>query len=380
MDLSFTEEQLALATTAREFTRKEIIPRAAHFDETGDFPTEILKKAWETGLMNIEIPDQYGGLGGSCLDNCLVQEEVSFGCSGINTSMAANSLGATPLLVAGSDAQKKEYLSRLTSEFLFSAYCCSEPDAGSDVAGMRTRVTKHGSDYVLNGQKRWITNGGVANFYTVFATFDPALKHKGIACFVVDANTPGVKPGRKEHKMGQRASNTTDVIFEDCKLPASALVGSEDGGFKVAMKTFDRSRPWIAATAAGVIRRSLEESRAYALERKTFGVPIAQHQAIQFMLAEMAISYEATRLLTHKAAWQVDKGDLSAITSAYAKAYGADAAMRASTDAVQIFGGYGYTKEYPVEKLMRDAKLLQIYEGTSQIQRVVIARNVLGGK
>ncbi len=380
MDLSYSEEQNALATTAREFTRKEIIPRAAHFDETGEFPTEILKKAWETGLMNIEIPDAYGGLGGTCLDNCLVQEEVSFGCSGINTSMAANSLGATPLLVAGTDEQKKEYLGRLTGEFTFCAYCCSEPDAGSDVAGMRTRVTKHGNDYVLNGQKRWITNGGVAGFYTVFATFDPAMKHKGIACFVVDANTPGVKPGRKEHKMGQRASNTTDVIFEDCKIPASALVGPEDGGFKVAMKTFDRSRPWIAATAAGVIRRSLEESRAYALERKTFGVPIAQHQAIQFMLAEMAISYEATRLLTHKAAWQVDKGDLSAITSAYAKAYGADAAMRASTDAVQIFGGYGYTKEYPVEKLMRDAKLLQIYEGTSQIQRVVIARNVLGGK
>jgi acyl-CoA dehydrogenase len=380
MDLSYSEEQNALATTAREFTRKEIIPRAAHFDETGDFPKEILKKAWETGLMNVEIPDAYGGLGGSCLDNCLVQEEVSFGCSGINTSMAANSLGATPLLVAGTEEQKKQYLSRLTSELTFCAYCCSEPDAGSDVAGMRTRVTKHGDDYVLNGQKRWITNGGVAGFYTVFATFDPAMKHKGIACFVVDASTPGVKSGRKENKMGQRASNTTDVIFEDCKIPKSALVGSEDGGFKVAMKTFDRSRPWIAATAAGVIRRSLEESRAYALERKTFGVPIAQHQAIQFMLAEMAISYEATRLLTHKAAWQVDKGDLSAITSAYAKAYGADAAMRASTDAVQIFGGYGYTKEYPVEKLMRDAKLLQIYEGTSQIQRVVIARNVLGGK
>ncbi|MBA3452782.1 MAG: acyl-CoA dehydrogenase family protein, partial [Deltaproteobacteria bacterium] len=322
----------------------------------------------------------YGGLGGSCLDNCLVQEEVSFGCSGINTSMAANSLGATPLLVAGTDEQKKQYLSRLTSELNFAAYCCSEPDAGSDVAGMRTRVTRHGDDYVLNGQKRWITNGGVANFYTVFATFDPAMKHKGIACFVVDASNPGVKAGRKENKMGQRASNTTDVIFEDCKIPKSALVGTEDSGFKVAMKTFDRSRPWIAATAAGVIRRSLEESRAYALERKTFGVAIAQHQAVQFMLAEMAISYEATRLLTHKAAWQVDKGDLSAITSAYAKAYGADAAMRCATDAVQIFGGYGYTKEYPVEKLMRDAKLLQIYEGTSQIQRVVIARNILGGK
>ena len=379
MDLSFTEEQDALVQTAREFTRKEVIPRAAHFDETGEFPREILKKAWETGLMNVEIPDTYGGLGGTCLDNCLVQEEVSFGCSGMNTSMAANSLGATPLLVAGTEDQKKQYLSRLTSEFAFCAYCCSEPDAGSDVAGMRTRVTRHGNDYVLNGQKRWITNGGVASFYTVFATFDPAMKHKGIACFVVDANTPGVKAGRKENKMGQRASNTTDVIFEDVKLPKTALVGTEDGGFKVAMKTFDRSRPWIAATAAGVIRRSLEESRAYALERKTFGVPIAQHQAVQFMLAEMAIAYEATRLLTHKAAWLVDQGDLSSIVSSYAKAYGADAAMRCSTDAVQIFGGYGYTKEYPVEKLMRDAKLLQIYEGTSQIQRIVIARNVLGG-
>ncbi len=380
MDLSLSEEQDALSQTAREFTRKEIIPRAAHYDETGEFPKEILKKAWETGLMNVEIPEAYGGLGGSCLDNCLVQEEVSFGCSGINTSMAANSLGATPLLVAGSEEQKKKYLSRLTAEQIFCAYCCSEPDAGSDVAGMRTRVTKHGDDYVLNGQKRWITNGGVASWYTVFATFDPAMKHRGIACFVVDASTPGVKAGRKENKMGQRASNTTDVIFEDVKLPKSALVGPEDAGFKIAMKTFDKSRPWIAATAAGVIRRALEESRAYALERKTFGVPIAQHQAIQFMLAEMAIAYESTRLLTHKAAWMVDKGDLSSIVSSYAKAYGADAAMRCTTDAVQIFGGYGYTKEYPVEKLMRDAKLLQIYEGTSQIQRIVIARNVLGGK
>ncbi|HUJ59253.1 MAG TPA: acyl-CoA dehydrogenase family protein [Kofleriaceae bacterium] len=380
MDLGFSEEQEALTQTAREFTRKEIIPRAAHFDETGEFPRELFKKAWETGLLNIEIPDTYGGLGGSCLDNCLVQEEVSFGCSGINTSMAANCLGATPLIIAGSDEQKRKFLPRLTSELTFCAYCCSEPDAGSDVAGMRTRVTRHGDEYVLNGQKRWITNGGVAGWYTVFATFDPAMKHKGIACFVVDAQTPGVKAGRKENKMGQRASNTTDVIFEDVKLPKSALVGPEDGGFKIAMRTFDKSRPWIAATAAGVIRRALEESRAYALERKTFGVPIAQHQAVQFMLAEMAIAYESTRLLTHKAAWLVDRGDLSSIVSSYAKAYGADAAMRCTTDAVQIFGGYGYTKEYPVEKLMRDAKLLQIYEGTSQIQRVVIARNVLGGR
>jgi acyl-CoA dehydrogenase len=380
MEFSLSEEQQALAQTAREFTRTNIIPRAAHYDETGEFPREIFAKGFTTGLMNIEIPEAYGGLGGSCIDNCLVQEEVAYGCSGMNTSLAANSLGATPLLVAGSEDQKRHYLSRLTKSLEFCAYCCSEPDAGSDVAGMRTRVARRGDDYVINGQKRWITNGGVASWYTVFATFDPALKHRGIACFVVDAATPGVKPGRKENKMGQRASNTTDVIFEDVVVPKSALVGAEDAGFKIAMKTFDRSRPWIAAMAAGVIRRALDESRGYALERKTFGVPIAQHQAVQFMLAEMAIAYETTRLLTHKAAWLVDQGDLSSIVSSYAKAYGADAAMRSTTDAVQIFGGYGYTKEYPVEKLMRDAKLLQIYEGTSQIQRVVIARNVLGSK
>jgi acyl-CoA dehydrogenase len=245
---------------------------------------------------------------------------------------------------------------------------------------MRTRVEKRGDGYVLNGQKRWITNGGVASWFTTFATFDPKLKHKGITCFVVDANLPGVKIGKKENKMGQRASLTNDVIYEDVQLPRSALVGEEGAGFKVAMKTFDRSRPWIAAGAAGLIRRALDESRAYSLERKTFGVPIAQHQAVQFMLADMAIAYETTRLLYQKAAWMIDNGQLDSIVSAYAKAYGADAAMAATTNAVQIFGGYGYTKEYPVEKLMRDAKLLQIYEGTSQIQRMVIARNLLAGK
>jgi acyl-CoA dehydrogenase len=378
LDFALTEEQNALIQTARDFTRKEIVPKAGHYDESGEFPRDLLKRAWETGLMNIEVPEAYGGLGGSCIDHCLVQEEVGFGCLGINTTMAANNLGAMPIIIAGTDEQKKQWLSRLTREFSFAAYCCSEPDAGSDVAGLSTKVTKHGDEYVLNGQKRWITNGGVADWYTVFATFDKGKKHKGIAAFIVDAKTPGVRTGRKEDKMGQRASNTTDVIFEDVKIPKSQLLGAEDAGFKIAMKTFDRSRPWIAAGAAGVIRRALEESTQYALERKTFGVAIAQHQAIQFMLAEMAIAYETTRLLTHKAAWAVDSGDIQSIVSAYAKAYGADAAMRVTTDAVQIFGGYGYTKEYPVEKLMRDAKLLQIYEGTSQIQRVVIARHLLG--
>jgi acyl-CoA dehydrogenase len=379
-DLNLTDEQNTLIETARDFTKKEIVPVAGKLDEHGTFPKEILQKAWSVGLMNCEIPEEYGGSGLSCLEHSLILEEISYGCTGINTSMAGNMLGSMPLLIAGTDEQKKKYLGRLVKEPIFAAYCCSEPDAGSDVAGMTTKVTKSADGYVLNGQKRWITNGGVASWYTVFATFDKTLKHKGITCFVVDADTPGVKVGKKEDKMGQRASNTTDVIFEDVKLPKTALVGEEGGGFKVAMKTFDRSRPWIAAGAAGLIRRALDESRNYSLERKTFGVPIAQHQAVQFMLAEMAIAHETTRLLYMKAAWMIDQGKIDSIISAYAKAYGADAAMRVSTDAVQIFGGYGYTKEYPVEKLMRDAKLLQIYEGTSQIQRVVIARNLLGGR
>jgi acyl-CoA dehydrogenase len=378
LDFALTEEQTALVTTARDFARNEIVPVAGRYDESGEFPREIFKRAWDTGLMNAEVPEAYGGVGLSCVDHCLMQEEIAYGCTGINTSLVANNLAALPLLIAGSEEQKQKYLGWLTRETIFAAYCCSEPDAGSDVAGMSTRVAKKGDEYVINGQKRWITNGGVASWYTVLATFDKAMKHKGIACFVVPADAPGLKTGRVEDKMGQRASNTTDVLFEDVVVPKSALIGREDQGFKIAMKTFDRSRPWIAAGATGLIRRALEESRAYALERKTFGVPIAQHQAVQFMLAEMAIAYEATRLLCHKAAWAVDRGEVDSVVSAYAKAFGADAAMRVATDAVQIFGGYGYTKEYPVEKLMRDAKLLQIYEGTSQIQRIVIARNLLG--
>ncbi|HTE49375.1 MAG TPA: acyl-CoA dehydrogenase family protein [Kofleriaceae bacterium] len=378
LDFALTEEQKALVATAREFTRKEIIPVAARHDESGEFPREVFKRAWETGLMNAEVPEAYGGVGLSCLDHCLLQEEISYGCAGMNTSLVANNLAALPLLIAGSEEQKAKFLGRLTSEPIFAAYCCSEPDAGSDVAGLSTKVTRHGKDYVLSGQKRWITNGGVASWYTVLATFDRSQRHKGIAMFVVDADAKGVKSGRVEDKMGQRSSNTTDVLFEDVVIGADALVGREDQGFKIAMKTFDRSRPWIAAGATGLMRRALEESTAYALERKTFGVPIAQHQAVQFMIADMGIAYEATRLLCHKAAWAVDTGEIDSVVSSYAKAFGADSAMRVATDAVQIFGGYGYTKDYPVEKLMRDAKLLQIYEGTSQIQRMVIARNLLG--
>jgi acyl-CoA dehydrogenase len=377
VSFDYSDEQKALVQTARDFTRKEIIPVAGQLDEEGTFPREICERAWETGLMNCEIPESLGGLGLSCLDYSLILEELSYGCVGVNTTVAGNMLGAMPILVAGTEAQKKSYLGRLLAKPIFAAYCCSEPDAGSDVAGLKSKYRKVGSGFLLTGQKRWITNGGVADFYTVFARVEGTERHKGITCFVVDRNLPGVSVGKKENKMGQRASNTTDVLFEDVRLGPENVIGVEGEGFKIAMRTFDRTRPWIAAGAAGVIRRAMDESRNYALERKTFGVPIAQHQAIQFMLAEMAIAYETTRLLCHKAAWSIDQGLPDSIVSSYAKAYGADAAMRVTTDAVQIFGGYGYTKEYPVEKLMRDAKLLQIYEGTSQIQRMVIARNML---
>ena len=338
-DFAYTDEQQSLIQTARDFTRKEIIPVAGALDEEGTFPREICEKAWQTGLVNCEIPEAYGGIGLSCLSHCLVLEEMSYGCMGINTTIAGNMLGAMPIILAGSDEQKKTYLGRLLERPIFAAYCCSEPDAGSDVAGMKTRFRKVGAEYVLTGQKRWITNGGVADFYTVFARAEGTERHKGITCFVVDRKTPGVSVGKKENKMGQRASNTTDVIFEDVKLGPGNVVGPEGEGFKVAMRTFDRTRPWIAAGAAGIIRRALEESRAYALERKTFGVPIAQHQAVQFMLADMGIAYESTRLLGHKAAWSVDQGHTDNLVSSYAKAYGADAAMRVTTDAVQIFGG-----------------------------------------
>jgi acyl-CoA dehydrogenase len=372
-----TEEQQQLVTTARDFARKEIIPIAGKLDEHGTFPVDLVEKAWRTGLINCEIPEAYGGVGLGCLSHCLVLEEISYGCIGVNTIVAANMLATMPLMLAGNEAQKKEYFGRLLAKPLLAAYACSEPEAGSDVAGMTSRYRKVGDKYVLNGQKRWITNGGVADFYLAFARAEGTARHKGITCFVVDRNTPGVSAGKEENKMGQRASNTTDVIFDEVALDESKVVGAEGDGFKLAMRTFDRTRPWIAAGAAGLIRRCLDECKKYAAERKTFGVPIAQHQAVQFMIAEMAIAYEATRLLCHKAAWAIDAGHPDGIVSSYAKAYGADAAMRVATDAVQVFGGYGYTRDFPVEKLMRDAKLLQIYEGTSQIQRIVIARQIL---
>ncbi len=374
---TLTEAQEALIETARRFAVERIAPEAGAYDESGEFPIPLFKEAWDLGLMNVEVPEAYGGLGLSTVDGCLISEELAYGCSAIATSIMANHLGALPLLIAGSEAQRGEYLPSLTGDFRFCSYACSEPEAGSDVAGMQTRLVRDGDGWILNGQKRWITNGGHASFYTGFATIDPDLKHKGITAFVIPRDLPGVSSGKKENKLGQRASDTADVMFDDVRLSSEHILGEPGQGFAIAMETFDKSRPMIAALCAGLIRRCMDESRAYSLERKTFGVPIAQHQGVQFMIAEMVMAYEATRMLYLKAAWEVDEGIKRTSTSAIAKCLGADWAMKSATDAVQVFGGYGYTKEYPVEKLMRDAKLLQIYEGTSQIQRVVIARNFI---
>lgn len=374
---TYSDEQSALVQTARKFTRESIIPVAHEYDESEKFPLDVFKAAFDLGLMNVEIPEAYGGLGLHTLDGCLVAEELAYGCAGIATSIMCNHLGALPLMVAGTEEQKQKYLRAIAEDFCFISYCCSEPEAGSDVASMKTRLVRDGDGWRLSGQKRWITNGGHARFYTGFATLDPALGHRGITGFVIERDRPGVSVGKKEKKLGQRASETCDVIFDDVRLTDADILGEPGKGFYIAMEVFDRSRPMIAAQCAGMIRRCIDESVRYAKERKTFGKPIAEHQAIQFMIADMAIAYETTKLLYSKAAWEVDQGIRRTNTSSIAKCYGADSVVRCATDAVQIFGGYGYTREYPVEKIYRDAKLMQIYEGTSQVQRMVIAKNIL---
>jgi acyl-CoA dehydrogenase len=371
-----TEEQVALIEMAARFTRERIIPIAAECDQKAEFPKDVFKAGWELGLVNPTVPPEYGGAGLGELDNALIAEQLAYGCTGIQTSMLANTLALTPILLAGNEAQKKKYLGMLTSEPAFASYCTTEPTGGSDVAGLRTKYTKHGDDYVLNGEKCWITNATFASFYVVFASSNPDTRHKGIAAFIVDRDTPGLKVGKHEDKLGQRASDTAAVHFEEVKVPKENLLAPDGAGFKLAMETFNQTRPDIGAMATGLSQRCLDESLAYAKERKTFGQPIIEHQMVQAMIADMAIHTEATRLLYQKAAWNLDNGVRDPIVSSYAKAFGADRAMQTAVDAVQVFGGNGYVRDYPVEKLMRDAKVLQIYEGTSQIQRMVIARSL----
>jgi acyl-CoA dehydrogenase len=377
LEFTLTPEQEQLKQTARDFARKEIIPVAGKYDELEQVPFGLMRKAWELGLMNFEVPQEYGGLGLSVLDTILCLEELNYACSGVATIVAVNDLAMTPLLLAGTDAQKKEYLGRLVNDGVFAAYALTEPGAGSDAAALSTTYVDDGDHWILNGSKVFISNASISNWMIVFATKDKAMRHQGISCFVIDTETPGCKTRKMTGKLGQRCADTSEVVFEDCRIPKQALVGREGEGFKIAMRTFDRTRPQIVAVSIGITQRALDECRAYSLERKAFGQAIAGFQAIQFMLADMAIDLEAMRLLTYRAAWEIDQSGGSSIFSSYAKAFGADRAMKHAENAVQIFGGYGYMKEYPVEKLMRDAKLVQIYEGTSQIQRMVIARTLL---
>jgi len=376
MDMTLTQEQEALQQLARDFARNEMEPVAAEHDRTGEFAMDVYRKAFDLGLMNTHVPEECGGLGLGAFENCLIGEELAAGCSGIYTCMEVNTLAEAPLVVAGTDAQKKRFLAPMMEELRFASYAITEPDAGSDVAAITTRARKDGDGYVLNGRKMWITGARYASWFFVLAYTDPEARYKGMTGFVVPADTPGIRVGKKEMNMGQRASDTRAVDFEDVRVPVENRVGAEGEGWLIAMKAFDRTRPPVASGAVGVARRAMEHAVQYAKERKAFGVPLARHQAIAFMIADMAKDVAAARLLVWQAAAKIDRGERNTLEAAYAKCFAADTAMRVTTDAVQVLGGYGYNSEYPVEKLMRDAKVFQIYEGTSQIQRIIIAREL----
>lgn len=376
MDFQLTDSQRALQETARQYAREVIRPKAPHYDETAEFPKDLISTAYELGLVNQAIPAEYGGVGLSHLEQVLVCEELAWGCSGVATSLFANDLANLPIILFGTEEQKKRLLTPFSERLKLASFCLTEPGAGSDVAGLSTTARRDGDHYILNGSKCFITNGGYAEQFTVFATLDKSRRHKGITCFVVDGKVPGLTVAKHENKMGQRASNTVSLTFEDVRVPVANRIGEEGQGFPIAMETLDNSRPTTAAFAVGIARAALEHSLEYSSQRQTFGKPIREHQGIQFMLADMAMNIQAARLLTHQGAWLLDNGQKNTLVSSYAKCFAADMAMKVTTDAVQVYGGYGYIKEYPVEKLMRDAKLIQVYEGTSQVQRIVIAREL----
>ncbi|KAL8602081.1 hypothetical protein ACOMHN_007351 [Nucella lapillus] len=468
ISFQLTSEQKEYQGTARKFAREEISPSAAKYDRSGEYPWEIIKKAWSLGLMNTHIPENCGGLNLGILDTCIITEEMAYGCTGIQTAIEANSLGQMPIIISGNEAQQKKYLGRMTEEPLMcsycvtepgagsdvagvrtkASYCVTEPGAGSDVAGVRTKAVKKGDKYVLNGQKMWITNGGHANWYFVLARTHPdpkASAGKAFTGFIVDGDSPGLTRERKEVNMGQRASDTRGITFEDVEVPAENVLGQEGVGFKIAMGAFEKTRPPVAAGAVGLAQRALDEAMRYSMERKSMGKSICehqavafmladmaiiiiiiiiiitiiiinvishqavafmladmtiiiiiiiviviviiiiidvtchcvQHQAVAFMLADMAIGIESSRLATMRSAWEVDQGRRNTYYASIAKALAGDVANKCATDAVQIFGGNGFNSEYPVEKLMRDAKIYQIYEGTAQIQRLIISREIL---
>jgi acyl-CoA dehydrogenase len=376
VSFALTEEQVALRELAREFAEKEIRPKAAEYDERATHPADIIEKAHEVGLMNPHLPEEYGGVGLSMFDGMLIGEELSWGCAGIAVSIVANMLGAAPVVLAGTDEQKRTWLPPLVESPILCSFALTEPNAGSDVSGIQTTAVREGDEYVLNGSKMFITNAGHATWIVVFASTDKSQGHRGLSAFVVPTDLEGVTIEKHLDKMGQRATDTSAVAFQDVRVPAVNRLGEEGEGFKIAMRTLDHTRPGTAAGAVGVARAAYEHAVEYSRERVQFGQPIAMNQGVNFLIADMAAEIEAARLLTWQAAWLLDQGKRATLQSSFAKRFASDTAMKVTTDAVQIFGGYGYIKEYPVEKLMRDAKLFQIYEGTSQIQRLVIAREI----
>jgi acyl-CoA dehydrogenase len=379
VDLTLTDEQKDLRELAHSFAEKDIRKVAWDYDKDGTWPQEIIEKAWEIGLMNTHIAEAYGGPGLDYLSGCLIEEEMGWGCSGIGTTLMANSLAAAPVSLGGSEEIKKKYLGMLTEEPKLASFCLTEPDAGSDVSGMKTTAVKEGDRYVINGSKCFITNGGYADWFTVYAKTDKDAGHRGISAFLVPKDDT-VTVDKKEDKLGQRASNTATITFNETEVPAENLLGEENHGFKLAMMTLDRTRPGVSGLAVGIAQAAFEFASQYSKERVQFGVPIAMHQAVAFMIADMATKIEAARLLVWQSAVLLDQGKRNTLAASHAKRFAADSAMEVTVDAVQVYGGYGFIKEYPVEKLMRDAKIMQLYEGTSQIQRLVIAKEILMGR
>ena len=378
IDFSLTEDQIALRDMAREFAEKEMRPKAAEYDRGHDFPEEVMQKAFEVGFLTCTVPTEYGGGGLGEFETALISEELSWGCAGMYTTMMANSLAFTPILLFGSENQKKEFFSPFIKRMAFASYCLTEREAGSDTSAIKTTARKDGSHYVINGSKCFITNGGVSSLYVVFANAAPEKGPRGLSVFIVPREIPGITVGKVEDKLGHRASNTTELFFEDARVPEGHLLGRVGQGFKVAMKTFDKTRAAVGAAGVGIARAALEYAVSYSKTRVQFGKPIAMLQATAFKIAQMAMEVEAARLLVWQAAWLMDRGKPCGKESAMAKCFGSDVGMNTALEALQIYGGYGYMKDYPVEKLVRDAKLLQIYEGTNEIQRLVISREVIG--
>lgn len=379
MEYFLTEEQEMIRDLARRIAQEKIAPRALELDESGEFPWDLMKIMADADLFAVYLPEEYGGLGGGVFEQCLVVEELSRACSGVAVSYAASGLGCMPILVLGSEEQKQKYIPEIASGKRLAAFAATEANAGSDPSGMETTAVLDGDEYVLNGTKQWITNGGEAEIYTVMAVTDKRKGARGISCFIVEKGTPGFSFGKKENKMGIRASATRELIFDNCRVPKENLLGGKEGiGFIATMRTFDRTRPGIGAQAIGIAQGALDAAVKYAKERRQFGQPISSFQAIQHMLADMATQLEAARALVYATAKTIDSGATNySKESAMAKLFASDVAMKVTTDAVQVLGGYGYMKEYPVEKMMRDAKITQIYEGTNQIQRNVVALELI---